>query len=1144
MFKAIPNSFFNIFILLTLTLLNIISSSNTRIRDFYMGIDFGSEFIKASLFNTNNNQINMIENLQTKTKSNNIFALLEEERFFGYEALAKQVRYPNKCFAYMTDFLYSKDQNISYNSDTLETAFSEINYLPYVLENRYDTIKSNSNSNDILFKFRYDYTDFELSLEGILAMQFRFFKKLAESQILSEVNIVSDEDNDKTADVSKYLKGVVLVIPENLSISQREVLMNSIELADLKLIGFSTENDASSYIYGLEYFRFKETEETNNNDSNNTNSNNSNTNYISNSEIVGFINIGSTNTHINYYLFENIKSTISKNTSISNSNTTKKKSFVKITPLVYDITKFGGRNLDYHLLKYFESNYSNNENPIKATTKDEQTYQIKMLPSIIKYKEILSANKSADYNFFGEKGVFKRSVYEKLLVSELNKLKEFLIKTKERLSDKISLLKNNRDNKNEYILNSIELLGGSTRVPCIIKIIEEVFDEERRISISSCTNINNSNTESKFSFIGSRINGDDSPARGAGYLGFNLSKLKENEYYRTSSKVVTNNSVVKKTRYYIDVYSVDNSNLLEEIKESIVSHKEIQESNNNERNKDNVGKEYTQDNYTNYYGNQRILDILKNSKDTTSNLLLNDHLIVEEFSDIYEIKTLEFSNNKNLVIVLKEKLSTNSKGNSIIPIKVIILDDITVHIDNKKLEDKDFDCIGNKIKLDFFINSLGELIINEAKAECEYTQYFDYKIDDKYYKFIADSSNNTIVKENNNNENRESYNATSYYDLSNKEDRIKFGFNSKKAKQLKKEEIDMIINLLYPEITDNSKTNDKSKEANNNKTANLQINRNNLINQTTVLLNKIGTPKSNTFKFNLNQKEIKQISSIILESKESATINLMAKEELLNLLKTQLANRQSSLSTLNKIDYIDSTKEQRLTLRNSLESLIYQLQEKINENVFDKYTTQQELSELNKEISEIKQWFEEDGLTASFDIVKSKFTRIEKKISPIQEKYDIIKKLEIAIEEIDVDISKKKNISRKKVIEKPWLKYYLENEFNNYIEKVEEKISDIKRNIDSISDINNISYDNLDDKDKNNNNASSNFDHFVVTFNEYIQVIGEYKKIINEKFNYYISIKSPEKINMMRNIKLNDLIEHEYSDNKDSDVFGLIDFLE
>jgi molecular chaperone DnaK (HSP70) len=230
-----------------------------------------------------------------------------------------------------------------------------------------------------------------------------------------------------------------------------------------------------------------------------------------------FFNVGAAYTQASlvsfYSNYENLqaeKNSKNKKESAKSGNKIVEHQFIKIIDETWN-DNAGGRNFDYNLVKYLMKEFYSKKGEkgseglkyLESQTDDSNEFDFKkysriaekIIPSAIKYKEILSANKEALVNILGvEEGenlvtTISRSMFEKISQKDFDKIYlpfEDLLKRNPNITiDKIE---------------AIEFIGGGSRVP----LIKETFK--------------NNVPANK---IGTHMNGDDCFALGATYIASN-----------------------------------------------------------------------------------------------------------------------------------------------------------------------------------------------------------------------------------------------------------------------------------------------------------------------------------------------------------------------------------------------------------------------------------------------------------------------------------------------------------------------------------------------------------------------------------------------------------------------------------------------
>jgi hypoxia up-regulated 1 len=408
--------------------------SIVKIKSNILGIDFGSELIKITVLKPNSS-FKMVENIQSKTKTPAALAFKDEERLFGSDALGKKVRFPKQVFVSMHEFLGKK-----YKSKQVRK-FIEDFFVSYDTEEDHERKTFN-------FKVNFNHENYVFSIEEIFGMLFRYIKFLSDKY--SETNT----------------KDCVVTVPAFFGYRERLAISQAVELSDLNLQALITENSAAAVQYSTDK-QFNKT------------------------ETVIFYNMGSSYTQATLVSFNSTFEYI-------NNKTVEVKRKISVLAESWDKSASGNTmnyNFIRHLMKQFDSLESRKNKP--SVLKDYYVAE-RLLPAVVKYKEILSANKFTPINILGVengenlKGKINREEFE-LINKEVfqrifNPIEKLL---------KISGL-------NIEDISQIELLGGTVRIPKIQEVLRNKVNA---------------------SLIGQHMNGDDSMALGACFVSANYSNL-------------------------------------------------------------------------------------------------------------------------------------------------------------------------------------------------------------------------------------------------------------------------------------------------------------------------------------------------------------------------------------------------------------------------------------------------------------------------------------------------------------------------------------------------------------------------------------------------------------------------------------------
>ena len=353
--------------------------------------------------------------------------------------------------------------------------FLEEYFISYEIEE--DNLRKTFN-----FKVNFNQKDFILSTEEIFGMLFRYIKYL--SDITPGTKI----------------KDCVITVPAFYGYKERLAISQAVELSDLKLLGITTENSAAAVKYSLD----KEFEKPEN---------------------IIFYNMGSSYVQATLVAF--------------NSNSTKENNKqINVLAETWD-KNLGGNKLNYNFIKYlmgiFDNLESRKDKP--SVTKDYKVAE-RILPSVMKYKEILSANKYTIINILGvENGINLNGKIDRETFEEINK------EVFDKIYEPIEKLLNISGMKIEDI-TQIELLGGSVRIPKVQEVLRNKINPN---------------------LIGQHMNGDDSMAYGAGFISANFSSGfragKKIQFYHGPNygiKINIKNKNAKKLEQNFTVYEIRN----------------------------------------------------------------------------------------------------------------------------------------------------------------------------------------------------------------------------------------------------------------------------------------------------------------------------------------------------------------------------------------------------------------------------------------------------------------------------------------------------------------------------------------------------------------------------------------------------------
>ncbi|GAW78924.1 heat shock protein 110 [Plasmodium gonderi] len=386
-----------------------------------LGIDIGNE--NSVVAAINKGAINIVRNDVSERLTPTLVAFTEKERLIGDNALAKvKSNFRNTCrniknlIGMLAEQASDDDVEVSESFGNLVPC--EHNYLGYQVEYKKEKV--------------------DISVVRVLSTLLFFLIKLAEKYIGKECN------------------EIVLSYPPTFTNSQKECLLAATKIINVNALRIISDNTAVALDYGM--YRMKEFKE-------NTGS------------VVAFVNIGYANTCICVARFFSNKCEILSDVADTN---------------------LGGRNIDNELIKYINNLFINSYkmNPLYKLKSDElcemgtgklNTYfvtsnnetsqidnkiRVKLQDVAVKTKKVLSANNETSihveclYEDLDCQGFINRNNFEELCAGFfLSKLKMLLDKAMQ-----VSKL-------NVVDVQSIEILGGSTRIPFVQKFLQEYFDK-------------------------------------------------------------------------------------------------------------------------------------------------------------------------------------------------------------------------------------------------------------------------------------------------------------------------------------------------------------------------------------------------------------------------------------------------------------------------------------------------------------------------------------------------------------------------------------------------------------------------------------------------------------------------------------------
>ncbi|CAD8067693.1 unnamed protein product [Paramecium sonneborni] len=189
-----------------------------------LGIDFGSEFIKAVLISPGKS-FTIIENTTSKRKTENAIAFYNKERLYESDGASKKTKSPKNTFTFLNKFLgaLANDQKIV-----------------EISKESYEDFKIEIEEREGTFAFQVDGVQVEgkdtmiVKVEELAGMVLKFIAKLVDFNHQIQI------------------KDVVLTVPSEWNISQRSALKSAAQLAELEVLGIINENTAAALYYALE----------------------------------------------------------------------------------------------------------------------------------------------------------------------------------------------------------------------------------------------------------------------------------------------------------------------------------------------------------------------------------------------------------------------------------------------------------------------------------------------------------------------------------------------------------------------------------------------------------------------------------------------------------------------------------------------------------------------------------------------------------------------------------------------------------------------------------------------------------------------------------------------------------------------------
>uniref|UniRef100_A0A8C9LM30 Heat shock protein hsp88-like n=1 Tax=Piliocolobus tephrosceles TaxID=591936 RepID=A0A8C9LM30_9PRIM len=386
-----------------------------------LGIDIGNE--NSVVATIEKGAINIVRNDLSERLTPTLVGFTEKERLIGDNALAKvKSNFKNTC-RNIKNLIGKIGTNLDEDDLELNESYGDLvaceyNYLGYMVGYKNEVIN--------------------ISAVRVLSTLLHFLIKLAEKY------------------VGKECTEIVLAYPPTYTNSQKECLLVATKLINIKALRFISDNTAVALDYGMYRMReFKENQGV----------------------VVAFVNIGYANSCVCIARF-----------------------FTKKCEILSDYadSTLGGRNIDNEIIKYINNIfiesykinalYKNYPTQLcemgngklnkyidinnKELSKIDNKIRVKLQDVAVKTKKILSANNETSihveclYEDYDCQGSINRETLENMCSNFfLSKLKNLLDKSI--ITSKVKIEE----------IQSIEILGGTTRVPFIQRFLMEYFNK-------------------------------------------------------------------------------------------------------------------------------------------------------------------------------------------------------------------------------------------------------------------------------------------------------------------------------------------------------------------------------------------------------------------------------------------------------------------------------------------------------------------------------------------------------------------------------------------------------------------------------------------------------------------------------------------
>ena len=371
-----------------------------------IGLDFGSDSMKVALVQPGK-PLEIVTNFESSRKTPGCITFYRGERSFGAGAYALMSRKPDLSFAKMWRMIGRNP------SDPMITELRE-QYFPYKVYANETMHGATCIQQEETF-----YTP-----EELLAMMMQHAKDMTKNY------------------GGKSISDCVITVPSHFTQHQRRALINSAEVADLRVLSLVEENTAAALHYGID--RVFEKPHT-----------------------ILYYNMGSASTQVSIVTYDSYKTKeAGKNKTIGQ---------FEVNGKGWD-RHLGGFNFDVKLAdllaERFDEGWSKKKKYVKGSTvKDQIVPMAKLRAQANKVKEVLSANP-----FFpvkAEQLFADVDLSTKVTREEFEKACEDLYtKVTAPIDDALSMA-----NMELTDIHAVEMLGGGVRMPRIKKTLDEYFSK-------------------------------------------------------------------------------------------------------------------------------------------------------------------------------------------------------------------------------------------------------------------------------------------------------------------------------------------------------------------------------------------------------------------------------------------------------------------------------------------------------------------------------------------------------------------------------------------------------------------------------------------------------------------------------------------